>query len=88
MKSLFYFIKLIFIIFITLFAARIIFVLVNRVPGVVVALSLIAIMVFSVAYYKGGFRAIGIQSRKGSAIAIIAAAIIFIISTIILINVQ
>ncbi|MEX2416290.1 MAG: hypothetical protein WD424_09100 [Paenibacillaceae bacterium] len=88
MNPVAYFLKLIVIIFGTLFALRILFILVNRVPGVVVALSLIAIMSFSIAYYKGGFRAIGIRSRKASVIAIIAATLLFIISTGILMNIH
>jgi hypothetical protein len=88
MKSVVFFLKLIVIIFGTLFALRILFILVNRQPGVVVALSLIAIMIFSIAYYKGGFRAIGIRSRKTSAIAIIAAILLFMISTGILMNID
>lgn len=88
MKSVLFFLKLLLIIFITLFAMRILIVLVNRLPGVVVALSLIAIMIFSIAYFKGGFRAIGLRSRKASGIAIIIAALLFIISTGILMNIH
>lgn len=88
MNPVAYFLKLIFIIFGTLFALRILFILVNRQPGVVVALSLIAIMIFSIAYYKGGLRAIGIRSRKASAIAIVAAILLLIISTGILMNIH
>jgi|GEM_PF-1856521 uncharacterized membrane protein len=88
MNPVAFFLRLIFIIFGTLFALRILFVLVNRLPGVVVALSLIAIMIFGMAYYKGGFHAIGIRSRKASAIAIIAATLLFIISTGILLNIH
>ncbi|MEX1031287.1 MAG: hypothetical protein WDZ91_14770 [Paenibacillaceae bacterium] len=88
MKSVLFFIKLILIIFVTLFALRILFILVNRQPGIVVALSIIAIMIFSLVYYKGGFRAIGLRSRKASGIAIIAATLILIISTGILMNIH
>lgn len=88
MKSVLFFIKLILIIFVTLFALRILFILVNRQPGIVVALSIIAIMIFSLVYYKGGFRAIGLRSRKASRIAIIAATLILIISTGILMNIH
>lgn len=88
MNPIAYFLKLLAIIFGTLFALRILFVLVNRLPGVVLALSLVAIMIFSIAYYKGGFDAIGIRSRKASAIAIIAAILLLIISTGILVNIH
>ncbi len=88
MNPIAYFLKLLAIIFGTLFALRFLFVLVNRLPGVVLALSLIAIMVFSFAYYKGGFRAIGIHSRKASAILVIASILLLIISTGILMNID
>jgi hypothetical protein len=88
MKPVVFFLRLFLIIIATLFSLRILFVLVNRLPGVVVALSIIAIMIFSLAYYKGGFQAIGIHSRKASAIAIIAAVILLIISTAILFNIH
>ena len=87
MHPVLFFIRLFAIIIATLFSLRILFVLVQRVPGVVVALSIIAIAVFGVAFYRGGLQSIGIRSRKASALAIIAATILLIISTAILINI-
>ena len=88
MNPIAYFLKLLAIAFGTLFALRILFVLVNRLPGVVLALSIVAIMFFSIAYYRGGFHSIGIRSRKASAIAIITAILLLIISAGILVNIH
>lgn len=83
-----YFFRLLLIIFATLVSLRILFVLVARLPGVVLALSIIAIGVFTVVYRKGGWHAIGIRSRKASLLVIIASFILLVVSAAILINVN
>ncbi len=88
MQTVQYFVRLIALIIGTLIGLRVLFVMVNRIPGVVVALSIIAIIVFVTAYIKGGWQAIGVRSKKASAIATILSVILLIISSAILINVK
>lgn len=85
-KEITFFLRLLALIFAALLALRILYVMVQRVPGVVVALCIIALMVLGVAYYKRGLHSIGIHSRKSAALAMIATAILLVISTAILIN--
>lgn len=83
-----YFFKLLLIILGTLFSLRILFVLVNRLPGVVLALSLIALALCVLAYRKGGWHAIGLRSRKAALLAMLASFILTVVSTAILLNVN
>ncbi len=88
MQTVQYFVKLIALIIGTLIGLRVLFVMINRVPGVVVALSIIAIILFVIAYIKGGWHAIGIRSKKASIIATIFSVILLIVSVVILVNVK
>lgn len=88
MQTVFYFVRLFALIIATLISLRILFVLIHRLPGVVVALSAISLLLFSVVLYKGGWQAIGIRTRKSSALAVIVSAVLLIVSTAILLNVK
>lgn len=83
-----YFFKLLLLILATLFSLRILFVLVNRLPGVVLAISLIALALCAFAYRRGGWHAIGLRSRKAAMLAMIACLILTIVSTGILLNIN
>jgi hypothetical protein len=87
-QSINYFIKLIALIIGTLIGLRILSLMIFRVPGVIVALSIISIILFSIIYRKGGWDAIGIRSRKAPAIITILSVILLILSTAILIYVN
>lgn len=88
LQPIWFFVRLFALIFATLISLRILFVLVQRLPGVVVALSAISLLMFAIAYYRGGWKAIGIRTRKSSAIAAIVSAILLVISTVILLKVK
>lgn len=88
MKPVQFLARLVFLILVTLLAVIILIRVVQRLPGIIVALSAIALLLFGIAYFRGGLAAIGIHSRKAAALAILASAILLILSTAILINVQ
>lgn len=88
MQAVTFLVRLVALVIATLISLRVLFVMIQRVPGVVVAISAVAIIVFSISYWRGGMRSIGIKSRKASALAGILSIILLIISTIILINVK
>lgn len=50
-------------------------------PGIIIALSIIAIGVLSVALYKGSFSAVGLHTRKSIRWAITVSVILLILST-------
>lgn len=72
--------KTLIIIVATVFGLRFFTILVQRVPGLFVSLSAIAIGILLVALYKGSFKAIGLKNRKAIALAITGSAIVFIVS--------
>lgn len=88
MKPALFFIRLIAVIAAAIIALRVLIVMITRQPGVVVALSVIAFLLFSVAYKRGGIHAIGLRSSKISAVSAIASIILFIVSVMILLNVE
>src|SRR5690606_9985737 len=83
MQTIRYIGKLIALIVGTLIGLRVLVIMINRVPGVIVGLSIIAIILFITAYIKGGWQAIGIRSKKASVIATIISVILLIVSTVI-----
>lgn len=78
-------IRTLMLILITLVGLRIFTLLLQRMPGVIVGLSVIAIISFSYALYKGSFNAIGLHTKKSVVIALIVSTVLFIVSTAILI---
>ncbi len=76
------------IIFASLFTVRILVLVLNRAPGFIVALSLIALSILAIAFYKGSFNAVGLRTKKSIIYAMIAFFVLLIISTAILIFVQ
>lgn len=70
---------------ITVIAIIIISQVLARSPGVIVALSILAIGMLSVALYKGSFSAVGLHSRKAIRWAIIVSIILLILSSMIFI---
>lgn len=62
--------------------------LVTRLPGLVVGISAALLVLFGVAFVRGGLAAIGLRSRKAAALASIAATILLIVSVAILVNVK
>lgn len=56
-----------------------------RAPGIIIALSILAIGVLSVAFYKGSFSAVGLHTRKSIRFAIIVSVVLLILSSMILI---
>jgi hypothetical protein len=81
-------IKTLLIVIVSIIVGRIFLLILHRVPGVIVALSTISIGVFSVAFYKGSFSAVGLHTKKSIKISLIISIILFILSTAILIFVQ
>lgn len=81
-------IKTLVIVLITLIALRFFTVLLQRAPGIFVALSVIASAILSVALYKGSFSAIGLHTKKSIIVALLGSIVLFIISTVILIFVE
>ena len=73
------------IVLLILIVARFSSILLVRIPGVFVSLSVIAIGIFSFALYKGSFRAIRLHTKTSVAWALIASIALFIISTAILV---
>lgn len=88
MKTIYFFIRLVAIIIATLISARILIIMTNRLPGVVVALSAISLLVFGIAWSRGGIQSLGIRSRKASAYLTIASVILLAISTFILLRIK
>jgi len=88
MQALWFFVRLFALIIATLFALRILFVLVQRLPGVVVALSAISLLMYGIAFRRGGWQAIGVRTRKSSAIAALASFVLLVVSTVILLKVK
>lgn len=88
MNTFQYLLKVIAIAAATLFSLIILFRLVHRVPGLIVGLSAVSLLLFSIAFYRGGLHAIGIRSRKVAALAMIASIILLILSTAILLNIN
>ena len=82
------FIRLFLFVVVTLIGLRIIVLLLQRLPGLIVALSLLALFVLSFAWRKGSFRAVGLHSRHSITIALIVSGVLFILSTSILIFVK
>ena len=80
MNTLQLILKTLLIIVATVFGLRIFTILLQRMPGLFVSLSAIAIGVFLYALYKGGFRAIGLKSRKAVSFALGASIALFLIS--------
>lgn len=62
--------------------------LVTRLPGLVVGISAALLVLFGVAFARGGLHAIGIRSRKAAALASIASVILLAVSVAILVNVK
>lgn len=62
--------------------------LLTRLPGLVVGISAVLLLLFAVAYARGGLAAIGIRSRKMAALAGIASVIVMAVSIAILIFVK
>lgn len=81
-------IKTLFIVIVSIIVARIGIVILQRIPGVIVALSVISIGIFSVAFYKGSFSAVGLHTKKSIKISLTVSIILFVLSTAILIFVQ
>lgn len=76
------------IIIATLIGLRIIFILIQRLPGVVVSLSVIALCILGVAWYKGSFSAIGLNNRKSIMYTMIGTSLLFFVSLSILLFVE
>lgn len=72
--------KTLLIIIATLIGLRITFIFIQRIPGVTISLSVIALGILSVALYKGSFEAIGLKNRQSILYAMIGAAVLFFIS--------
>lgn len=81
-------IKTLFIVIVSIIAGRIGLIILHRIPGVIVALSLISIGIFSVAFYKGSFSAVGLHTKKSIKISLIVSIILLILSSLILVFVQ
>lgn len=62
--------------------------LLARLPGLVVGISAVLLLLFAIAYARGGLSAIGIRSRKVAALAGIASFILMGVSIAILIFVK
>lgn len=50
-------------------------------PGIIIAFSMLAIGVFSVALYKGSFSAVGLHTTKSIKLAVIVSICLFILSS-------
>lgn len=72
----------------TLFSLVILIRLVTKLPGLVVGISAVLLLLFGIAFVRGGLAAIGIRSRKAAALASIASVILLVISIVILVNVK
>jgi hypothetical protein len=81
-------VRLLLTIVVMLISLRVVFLLFQRLPGLIVALSLIALATLSVALYKGSFKAIGLHNRHSITIAMIISGLLLILSTAILIYVK
>ena len=68
------------IIVVTLIGLRIFTILLQRVPGLFVSLSVIAIGILLVALQKGSFRAIGLKNRKSIVWAMGGCLLLFFVS--------
>ena len=88
MQTLQLLVRLIVIIVATLFSVTLLIRLVYRLPGVVVALSIIALLLFGIAFIKGSPSILGIRSRKVAVLAMVFMFILLILSTVILFNVN
>lgn len=88
MNTFQYLLKVVAVAAVTLISLIILFRLVHRVPGLVVGMSAVSLLLFGIAFYRGGLQAIGIRSRKVAAIAMIASIILLILSTAILLNIN
>lgn len=88
MKPVLFFAKLIALVIATIISLIILFRLLHRLPGLIVGLSAVSLLLFGIAYYRGGIEAIGIRSRKAAALAMIASVILLILSTAILLNIN
>lgn len=88
MNYVFLAIRTLIIVVITLIVLRVFTLLVNRVPGLFVSLSVIAIGILSVALYKGSFRAVGLKNRRAILWAIGGSVVVFFVSGIVLLFVD
>jgi hypothetical protein len=81
-------VRLIFTLAVVLISLRFTVLLLQRLPGLIVAFSLIALAVLSFAFYKGSFRAVGLHTRQSITAAMIVSSALLILSTAILIFVK
>jgi len=88
MNPVLFFVRLFGYILGTLLALIILIRLVIRQPGLVVGLSAASLVLFGVAFTRGGLAAIGLRSRKAAALASIASVVLLIVSVAILVNVK
>lgn len=73
-------IRVLILVIIAVAASIVIIFILARFPGVIVALSAIAIGVFSVALYKGSFSAVGLHTPRSIKMAGAISIVLFIIS--------
>jgi hypothetical protein len=88
MNPILFFVRLFGYILGTLLSLIILIRLVMRLPGLVVGLSAACLVLFGIAFARGGLAAIGIRSRKAAALASIASVILLIVSVAILVSVK
>lgn len=80
MNTLRIIIRTLVITIITLFGLRIFTILLQRVPGVFVSLSILSLAILIIAFIRGNFRAVGLKNRRAILWAIGASFILFIVS--------
>jgi len=81
-------VRTLIIIVATLIGLRVFTMVLQRIPGLFVSLSVIAIGVLLFALYKGSFHAIGLKNRKSILWAIGGCILLFFISGIVLLYVN
>jgi hypothetical protein len=82
------FIRTLLFVLIGLIALRFFVLFLQRAPGIFVALSVISAAALSIALYKGSFSAVGLHTKKSIKLALAVSALLFIVSTAILIFVK
>ncbi len=80
--------RLILTIIAVLITLRIMILLLQRVPGLIVALSLVALIILGSALYRGRLRATDLHNKQALVWALACAAVLFVLSTSILIFVK
>lgn len=80
MNTIQWLLRIVILAAVTIIGLRIFVVLLQRVPGLFVSLSAIAMGILVYALYKGSFRAVGLRDRRAVLWTMAACLVLFLIS--------